>query len=55
MRREQEKKRPGEPARKRKPYQPPRVETEEVFETLALACGKIGNTTFNCSRLNKNS
>ena len=29
----------GEP--ERLPYEPPAVVSEEVFETLALACGKV--------------
>ena len=35
----------------REPYEAPRLESEELFEVLALACGKIGpGSTFNCSR-----
>jgi hypothetical protein len=34
----------------REPYEPPRLETEELFEVLALACGKVNPTSFNCQR-----
>ncbi len=35
----------------REPYEAPRLESEELFEVLALACGKIvPGSTFNCSR-----
>jgi len=37
--------RPEEP---RRPYERPAVLSEDVFETLALACGKLGQTTFEC-------
>ena len=30
------------PPRERLPYEPPAVISEEVFETLALSCGKDG-------------
>jgi len=33
----------------KKPYQKPEVRHERVFETMALACGKIGDTTHACS------
>ncbi len=36
---------------KREPYQSPTLECDELFETLALACGKIQPVTFNCSRV----
>lgn len=35
----------------REPYEAPRLETEELFEVLALACGKVNPTSFNCQRL----
>jgi hypothetical protein len=35
----------------REPYEAPRLESEELFEVLALACGKITPQTFNCQRL----
>lgn len=31
----------SEPTRNRKPYQKPAFRFERVFETMALACGKI--------------
>jgi len=43
------------PGRKRKPYQPPRVDTEQIFETLAFACGKIQPTQSGCMIITKNS
>jgi hypothetical protein len=36
----------------KKPYQKPEVRHERVFETMALACGKI-NTRSNACRLNR--
>ncbi len=39
----------------REPYEAPRLESEELFEVLALACGKIQPQTFNCQRLNRAS
>jgi hypothetical protein len=39
----------------REPYEAPRLESEELFEVLALACGKIQPVTFNCQRLNRAS
>ncbi len=39
----------------REPYEAPRLESEELFEVLALACGKIQPQTFNCARFNRNS
>jgi hypothetical protein len=33
---------PRAPAAPKLPYEPPAVVSEEVFETLALACGKTG-------------
>ena len=38
----------------KKPYQKPQVRHERVFETMALACGKVGNTTRACG-LNRNA
>ncbi len=32
----------------KKPYQKPEFRYERVFETMALACGKIGNLSANC-------
>lgn len=37
-----------------KPYQPPAFRFERVFETMALACGKISPTQSHC-RFNRKS
>jgi hypothetical protein len=39
----------------KKPYQKPAFRHEKVFETLALACGKIGSTTSACQSSRKSS
>ncbi len=39
----------------KKPYQKPAFRHERVFETLALACGKIGATTPQCQFSRKSS
>jgi len=39
----------------REPYEAPRLESEELFEVLALACGKVQPVSFNCQRLNRAS
>jgi hypothetical protein len=39
----------------REEYEPPTLECEELFETLALACGKVTPVTFNCQRIAKQS
>jgi hypothetical protein len=44
-----------DPGDGREPYEAPRLETEELFEVLALACGKVQPTSFNCQRLNRAS
>jgi len=38
----------------RKPYQKPAFRTEKIFETMALACGKITATQGHC-RFNRKS
>jgi hypothetical protein len=38
----------------KKPYQKPQVRHERVFETMALACGKTGDTTQAC-RFNRSA
>jgi len=43
-----------EVARRRKPYQKPAFRHERVFETMALACGKISPTQSHC-RFNRKS
>ena len=46
----QEKKKAG-----RKPYQKPAFRHERVFETMALACGKVHPTQGQCRHNRKNS
>ena len=38
----------SEPTRSRKPYQKPAFRFERVFETMALTCGKVQSTQFQC-------
>ncbi len=45
----------GETARTRKPYEKPSFRSEAVFETMALACGKISSLEFQCRLNRKNS
>jgi hypothetical protein len=45
---------PQEP-RVKKPYQKPAFRSERVFETMALACGKISGTQAQCKSNRKNS
>jgi len=44
----------ADPAAKKKPYVKPAFRHEQVFETMALACGKI-NTGSSCRTVKKNS
>lgn len=39
----------------RRPYEPPAVVSEEIFETTALACGKIGGQGGRCNTRPKRS
>jgi hypothetical protein len=39
----------------KKPYQKPAFVREQVFETMALACGKINSTSGACKVVKKNS
>ncbi len=39
----------------KKPYQKPSFKHEKVFETMALACGKISPTQASCRSVRKNS
>jgi hypothetical protein len=39
----------------REEYETPRLEVEDLFEQLALGCGKIQPVTFNCQRANRRS
>ena len=43
------------PAAAKKPYQKPAFQREQVFETMALACGKVNATTGPCKAVRKNS
>ena len=47
----------GDPVRKppKRPYQKPAFRFERVFETMALACGKISATQASCRAVKKNS
>ncbi|MFL6301264.1 MAG: hypothetical protein ACJ71N_11740 [Terriglobales bacterium] len=44
-----------ENARGKKPYKKPAFQHEKVFETMALACGKISGTQASCRANRKNS
>jgi len=39
---------------RKKPYQKPEFRYEKVFETMALSCGKVNPTEFQC-RFNRKS
>jgi hypothetical protein len=39
----------------KKPYQKPSFRHERVFETMALACGKVNSTQAQCASNTKNS
>ena len=39
----------------RKPYQKPAFSREQLFETMALACGKVNPTSGACKAVRKNS
>jgi hypothetical protein len=39
----------------KKPYQKPEVRHERVFETMALACGKVQSTQGSCHHNRRNS
>jgi hypothetical protein len=41
--------------KEKKLYQKPAFRYERVFETLALSCGKIAGTSFNCNSQRKTS
>ncbi|HEY7056551.1 MAG TPA: hypothetical protein VH458_08515 [Vicinamibacterales bacterium] len=43
------------PVSGKKPYQKPSFVREQVFETMALACGKINPTSGICKIVKKNS
>jgi hypothetical protein len=42
-------------ARGKRPYEPPRIQSETIFETTALACGKISGQSRNCNIHPQNS
>jgi hypothetical protein len=50
-----EKKKPDTAVQHKKVYQKPAFRYERVFETLALACGKIGASTPQCQASKKTS
>ena len=39
----------------KRPYEPPRIQSEPIFETTALACGKISGQAGNCRSHPQNS
>jgi len=39
---------PGDSRAVKKPYQDPAFRYERVFETMALSCGKVNATEFQC-------
>ena len=41
--------------RRRKPYEKPAFVKEQLFETMALACGKTNPTIGQCKAVKKNS
>jgi hypothetical protein len=41
--------------RARKPYEKPRFAREQLFETMALACGKTNPSIGQCKAVKKNS
>ncbi len=50
----------GEPAAEarpkvRKPYERPAFAREQLFETMALSCGKVNPTSGQCRAFRKNS
>ena len=46
---------PPATAAAKKPYRKPAFRSERVYETMALACGKIGATSSACRANRKNS
>lgn len=48
-------KKPENARKDRKPYQKPAFRHERVFETLALACGKVSATQASCQFARKSS
>ena len=48
-------KQPNHAPKGKKPYQKPAFRSEKVFETLALACGKVSSTQPSCQFSRKSS
>lgn len=46
---------PAEPIAGKKPYQKPAFVREQLFETMALACGKTNPVIGQCRTVRKNS
>jgi hypothetical protein len=46
---------PVKPEEAKKAYEKPSFQHERVFETMALACGKLSPTQFQCRFNRKNS
>jgi len=46
---------PAHEAKTRKPYLKPSYQREQVFETMALTCGKIQTTQASCHHNRKSS
>jgi hypothetical protein len=46
---------PGSSTKSKRPYAKPAFQHEKVFETMALACGKIAPTQGSCHFNRKNS
>lgn len=46
---------PSTSGKAKKPYSKPAFEHESVFETMALACGKLSPTQLSCKFNRKNS
>jgi hypothetical protein len=46
---------PTQPEHKKKPYRKPEFVREQLFETMALACGKTNPSIGQCKSVRKNS
>ena len=51
----QKSRKPEKKASSKKTYSKPAFQREKVFETMALACGKLSGTGGSCSHNRKNS
>ena len=38
-----------DPRPRKRPYEPPAIESEDIFETTALACGKLAGQGKQCA------